>query len=88
MKLKQMQAARLYETLRTQSRKNMTQAKQAIKQYHDGQANENRTIKILTRIFEEETMCVKRMTAIVNKYFPDYKNPKADEVLIYIAQFI
>lgn len=88
MKLKQMQAARLYDALKARSRYNWACAQQAMKQYYDGKANENRTIKKLLPIYEDETACVKRMMAILKKYFPECENPQADAVLVYIAQYI
>lgn len=88
MKLKQMQATRLYNALKVRSNYNYFCAKKAMDYYYEGKANERRTIKELSQIYEDETVCVKRMMAMLKKYFPECENSQADAVLVYIAQFI
>jgi hypothetical protein len=88
MKLKQMQANRLCNDLKGRSNYNYFRAKKAMDYYYEGKANERRTIKELSQIYEDETVCVKRMMAILKKYLPECENPQADAVLVYIAQYI
>lgn len=91
MKLKKEKAVRILNMLKTQSGLNGVEAQYAIKQYRDGKANENRTIKALMRINEKEIICVERMRNILKSHFPDQEKNGTQNlecVISYIAQFI
>lgn len=88
MKLIQQKAARIYQAAKSESNFNYFAAKQIMANYHDGKANENRTIKELSKVLERELFYVRIMGKILKKHFPECENPKMHACLDYIAQFI
>lgn len=91
MNLIKSKAHRIFGMLKTQSNINEVEAQLAIKNYKDGKANENRTIKELKRIYDKEILYVCRMRKILKNHFPECEEveaKKVESVLFYIAQYI